>query len=106
MSKRNVYKCECGKLLQVRQVVKNDITLCPACERLLPKKVIMQCYYNRRRARTRTMRLACSQCGKKSKVPFPTGAGKWVCPKCGARLFEVRTEIIKGVALPRYIEIN
>lgn len=53
MRKRNVYRCECGNRLQVRQVVKNDVTTCPACARVLPKKLIMQCYYNRRRTRTR-----------------------------------------------------
>lgn len=105
MHKRNVYRCECGNRLQVRQVVKNDVTTCPACARVLPKKLIMQCYYNRRRTRTTTMRIVC-KCGKKNRVPFPTDTGKWLCPRCGARLFEVKTKTINGVALPRYIEVN
>lgn len=99
--KRNVYVCDCGERLQVRQVVKNAVRECPACKRWLPQKIIMQCYH-RRRQRASKIRLTCS-CGKKISFPFPTGACKCVCPKCGARLWEIKTKVINGVALPRYI---
>lgn len=101
--KRNVYVCDCGERLQVRQVVKNAVRECPSCKRWLPQKIIMQCYH-RRRQRVSKIRLTCI-CGKKVSFPFPTGAGKYICPKCGTRLLEIKTKVLNGVALPRYIEI-
>lgn len=103
--RRGVYQCECGTRLHVRQIVKNAVRECAACKRPLPQKLIMQCYYARRRKRARKIRLTCV-CGKASAHELPTGAGKCACPRCGAQLFEVKTKIIKGAAFPRYIEFN
>lgn len=103
--RRNVYQCECGARLQVRQIVKNAVRVCAVCKRPLPQKLIMQCYYARRRKRVRKIRLTCV-CGKTSAHELPTGAGKCACPRCGAQLIKVGTKIIQGAAFPLYIEIN
>ena len=103
--RRNVYQCECGTRLHVRQLVKNAVRECAGCKRPLPQKLIMQCYYARRRKRVRKIRLTCV-CGKASAHELPTGAGKCACPRCGASLLEVKSKTVNGAVFPRYIEIK
>lgn len=100
--KRNLYRCTCGARLQVKQLVKNDVIVCPKCNAPLPKKEVLHCYH-RRKEKLKNFTLICS-CGRKSKFPFPTVAVRYECPHCGKRLFEMQAMNINGVKLPRFIK--
>ncbi len=96
-----IYKCKCGMILNVRQLVKNSVKVCKKCGELLPQKEIMRIY---RGDGLQEFRMDCL-CGEKYVIVPPSGEFTFKCKKCGRELLSIRPRKIGVVELPRYIEL-
>ena len=99
------YVCPtCGKILRVKQLVKNGTEHCPNCGAFLSKKEIMKRY---RRDEGARISINC-MCGAEYSIPRPRGDWIFECQRCGRYLISVRKDKLNldGIAVPRFPDIG
>lgn len=67
--------------MNVKQIVKNGIVVCPQCGEAIPKKIVMRKY----RKASPMVKLEC-QSGEMNKNALPTGANAPARKRCGRTL--------------------
>ncbi len=95
----NRIRCICGARLQPHRLIKNGLAVCPDCGEKIPCKRVQKS----RRRNARIFKLHCF-CGKRYRIPLPSGSFQFHCRSCGRGLFSVRPRELNGITLPRYIE--
>ena len=97
------YVCpNCGKILRVKQLVKNGADSCPHCGAFLPKRELMKRY---RRDEGAWLSVNC-MCGAEYAIPRPRGDWLFECQRCGRYLISVRKDRLNldGIDVPRYLD--
>lgn len=102
MMKKSFVCPNCGKILRVKQIVKNGTEHCPNCGAFLPKRELMKRYRSDEGAR---MTINC-MCGAEYTIPHPRGDWIFECQRCGRYLISVRKDKLNldGIAVPRYLD--